>query len=131
MNRAALSIFCERSLSHFHPDSRDSREDLFLGGAFAEQGIFVSDTKDINDGDRYGGSATFIYNFKGISPIGTKWLTRRFGLKYNIGIGSISEQLVASHLKDSKMEMIELNRTIPELMHRYHVIVNDLCKHGM
>jgi hypothetical protein len=130
LNRAALRVFSERSLAHFFPNAHDSREDMYLGGALAEHGIFVSDTKDVNDGDRYGGSATSTYNFEGVSPIGIQWLKQYFGLKYKEGIDSISEQFVASHLKDSKMEMIEINRTIPELMRRYHVILNDLCEHG-
>jgi hypothetical protein len=130
LNRAALRVFSERSLAHVFPNAHDSREDMYLGGALAEQGIFVSDTKDVNDGDRYGGSATSTYNFKGISPAGIKWLKHYFGLKYKKGIDSISEQFISSHLKDSKMEMIEINRTIPELMRRYHVILNDLCEHG-
>jgi hypothetical protein len=131
LNREALRVFVESSLDHFLPNNRDSREDLYLGGALAEQGIFISDTKDVNNGDRYGGSATNTYNFEGISPIGIKWLEIYCGLKYNKGINSISEQFIASHLKDSKMEMIERNQTISELMRRYHVIVNDLCERGV
>ena len=128
LNRAALSIFNKQCLDQFFPNARDSREDVFVGSALAGEGIFVSDTKDDKNGGRYGGAATFIYNFKGVSPIGVKWLTRRFGLHYNMGIDSISKQFVAHHLKYSKMELIKKNRTIPELMHRYHVILNGLCK---
>lgn len=130
LNRATLKFFSEHILYQFLPNAVDSREDMFIGGALSERGILVSDTKDTHDGDRYGESATTIYNFKGVSPTGTKWLTQRFGLKYNVGIDSISEQFIASHLKDSKKEMLQINRTIPELMHRYHVILNGLCENN-
>jgi len=72
LNRAALDIFAVEGLPSFLPNNTDSREDIFVGSYFCTEGVFVSDSRDANNGTRYAGSGEDSFDFDGkrsvISP---------------------------------------------------------------
>jgi hypothetical protein len=53
LNRAALQFFVKECLPSFLPNATDSREDVFLGGCLASNGIHTVDTRDDEGGWRY------------------------------------------------------------------------------
>jgi len=124
VNRAALRIFGERVLSNFDVDSRDSQEDFFVSGGLRQEGIYLSDTLDTTKANRYGEHASFKFDC-----LFHKDLEQRIpGFECHYGdINATSEQKFAFHLKNAKRNLME-GRTIPELMHRYHAVLNALCK---
>lgn len=122
LNGAALDIFIQKGYDSFHPNKTDFREDAFVGGFFELQGIWVSDTRDDTNASRYGGEADAVFHFDGRrSPIFPSEQLREWGVAYNKGIGSASEQTVSFHLKDRK----EVGVT--NLMYRYHALLHGLC----
>jgi len=132
LNRAALDIFAEDGLPSFSPNTTDPREDLFIGSYFCSKGVFVSDSRDANNGTRYAGSGENSFNFDGKrSPISPQFLCRRYGICYNIGIDSASDQQIGFHLKDDKTRLQDLNRTVSDILYRYftflHGMSDDLC----
>ncbi len=119
LNRAALDILVEDLLPTFCHNSTDSREDVFVGSAFAGAGIYLSRTVDASGGERYGGTAEGQYNFIGIGPGSPTRVAKRYGLPPPVhGINGTSEQFISFHLKQKEMNVMEL-------IYRYHAILND------
>ena len=128
LNRAALEVFGRLELDSFMSNATDPREDLFVGSMFAKLGITTSHTFDGN-GHRYSGSA-FNVNIHSSTPLsgpGQKQLYKQYNLIQKDYIEGVSEELSAMHLKDDKKFITENNRTIADLMYRYHAILYDLC----
>ena len=132
LNRAALDMFVVEGLTSFLPNATDSREDVFIGSYFCTKGVFVSDSRDANNGTRYAGSGESSFNFDGKrSVINPKALRSKYGIWYNIGIDFASDQQIGFHLKDDKTSLQILNHTISDSLYRYftfvHGMSDDLC----
>jgi len=132
LNRAALDMFAVEGLPSFLPNNTDSREDMFVGSYFCTKGVFVSDSRDAKNGTRYAGSGESSFNFDGKrSVISPQAMRRHFGLWYNIGIDFASDQQIGFHLKDDRVMLQDLNRTVSDSLYRYftflHGMSDDLC----
>jgi hypothetical protein len=123
LNRAALGIFGSKIYHDCMTDLVDSREDVFIGQCFARQGVYVVDARHTTTGGtRYGKSAEAEYYNEVPYPNFPK-----YGIKYNRGLARISaNDFFAFHLKVDKPRLSKLNRTIPDLIYRYHTYL-----HGM
>ena len=131
MNRAALDVFALELPSFLH-NSTDSREDVLIGSYFCGKGVFVSDSRDVNNGTRYAGSGENSFHFDGKrSPISPQALRRMYGIWYNIGIDFASDQQIGFHLKEDKPMLQDLNRTVSDSLYRYFTFLrgmsDDLC----
>merc|ERR1712157_693235 len=72
LNRAAVEVFGERILPNFLPENRDSREDIFMGSGFMGQDIYLSVTRDGENGERFARDATNLYySDPNHTPVGT------------------------------------------------------------
>jgi glycoprotein-N-acetylgalactosamine 3-beta-galactosyltransferase len=124
LNRAALKVFGERGLDSYGANATDSREDVFMGRFFWEQGIYTIDTRDETGAWRYLGHLEKMYHFDGHrSVVQPKRLAAKFpGYHYPPGMEGISAQVVSVHLKDGA-------KSIPDLMRRYHDVLyrDDSC----
>ncbi len=128
LNRAALEIL-NRQLDTHLTDDINSREDIYVGGAFHGAGIEISQTSDANGGERYGHCAQSQFDFDGTGPTLPKVFHKTFGLPPpKMHMESISDQFVSAHLKPCKKSLKEKNHTVAELMYRYHAILNDWCQ---
>eukprot|EP00979_Chaetoceros_neogracilis_P014121 scaffold4445_cov262-Chaetoceros_neogracile.AAC.15 len=130
LNRAALDLFGTVGLATFLPDNYDSREDVFMGSFFNGTKVYLTDTRDQQDNSaRYGGSAEKMYlsDSKKPGPDSPKMLAKVYGIVRPDGLDNVSHQYIAFHLKDDKDMLLSLNRTVAELIHRYHAILYDLC----
>lgn len=131
MNRAALDVFALELPSFLH-NSTDSREDVFIGSYFCTKGVFVSDSRDSNNGTRYAESAESSFNFDGKrSPYSPGLLRRKFGIRYNTGIYFAPDQQIGFYLKTEKSMLPDLNRTVSDSLYRYFTFLrgmsDDLC----
>jgi hypothetical protein len=122
LNRAALDIFIQKGYYTFCHNLTDSREDVFMGGFFNTQGIWVSDARDATNASRFNGEAEVMSHFDGDrSPMVPAVQRSRWGVVYNNGIDYVSEQAVSFHLKDRK------EAGVTNLMYRYHAFLHGLC----
>ncbi len=128
MNRAALEILGTQ-IDHFLHNSTDPREDLFIGGLFVDQGVYLVDTRNANDGGlRFSYSAEFSWGHgkKYPSPLNPKFLKEKYGFEIKEGIDTVSEDQISFHLKDWFRGVIR-SFSKAELMYRYDAILYDLC----
>ncbi len=127
LNRAALELFGSK-INSFMANSTDSREDLYIGGFFCKEGIFISDTHHAtNGGWRFSDSATRAYYYEGRSPISPQQLKRVYGFDILKGMDSVSHDAVSFHLKDDEKRIKEAGYSIADLMYRYEAILYDTC----
>jgi glycoprotein-N-acetylgalactosamine 3-beta-galactosyltransferase len=129
INQAALKVWGERGADLYEKDTFDSREDFLFGKFLADQGIFISDTRDESGASRFGIGADFAYHFKGISPVNPKRLKALFDWEIKRGMDVASQEQISFHLKDDMphLESLGQNNTIAELMLRYHAILFGWC----
>ncbi len=129
INRAALNVYGSKISSVF-PDSIDSREDLFLGGFFANEGIFLSDTRhQSNGGWRFSSiDAEGIFNFQGYGPQFERVYRRRYGFQFPKGMNILSNDAISFHLKEDKQNRLKKEgRVVSDLSYRYEVVLYDMC----
>ena len=126
LNRAALEFLGKAGkMDSFLKDNIDSREDVFVGGFFQGNGIYLSHTLDRTGGWRYKESGESISRWhKGARTIAN---FASFGLIPGEYLDYVSEEFASFHLKNDKKNLKKNNRTMAELMHRYHAILYDLC----
>jgi len=124
LNRAALEFFGKAGkMDSFLKDNIDSREDVFVGSFFQGNGIYLSHTLDRTGGLRYQESAEWLSRMRNHAKFASVGLTRGEYLDY----AHVSEEFASFHLKKDKKWLKKNNRTMAELMHRYHAILYDLC----
>ena len=128
LNRRALQLFGEEGLDSFLVNNTDPREDVFMGGFFASQGIWTSDTRDAQGGWRYGGNGdaqeTFLYDGVRGSQMAPKRMGERYpGFSLLPHLDGVSEQMVSLHLKNPG-KRARVNPSIPDLIRRYHSILH-------
>ena len=127
LNRAALDLFGSKVEDHL-ANSTDSREDLFMGGLFCTEKVFVSDTQhETKGGWRFADTANNIYYYEGVSPISPKFLKHKFGFEIRKGMDSVSHDAISFHLKADKSRGLEEGYTIADLPYRYEVVLYDMC----
>lgn len=132
MNRAALDIFVNVSLPQFLPNATDSREDIFVGGAFCEQGLFLTDTQNALDGGwRFYWAANQIYNYKGKSPFNPPLLIKKYGYELPLGILSGSEQQISFHLKEDIKRVAKQGYQAKDFNYRYEAVLYDFCENSL
>lgn len=127
LNRAALDNFGSKGIQSFLPETRDSREDVFIGGWFCSQGIYVVDTRDENGGNRFWYTAEMSSKYSGRSYVLEKELKRLFNIDIPLGMYSASDQQITFHLKDDKDLLSKRNYTVADQIYHYHSFFSDLC----
>ncbi|KAL7548096.1 hypothetical protein ACHAWF_011383 [Thalassiosira exigua] len=128
LNQAALKLFGKTILTRFQASTKDSREDVFMGSAFDEEGVYVSDTRDRRNASRYLGSAARSARFDGVLVTNPKRQQQRFGIEYEPGVNYASWQAISFHLKDDKKLLRSLKRTVRDSMYRYHTFLYNMTK---
>jgi len=126
LNRAALDLFGKVGLPSFMSETIDPKEDFFMGRFFEDNGVFVSDTGDDKNGQRYAESAQTSFGFRGVGPTRPRLITRMFGIKFNIGIGYASDQQIGFHLKDDRQQLKSMNRTVADSIYRYFTFLQNV-----
>jgi glycoprotein-N-acetylgalactosamine 3-beta-galactosyltransferase len=131
LNRAAVDLFGREGLRSWMADTVDSREDIFIGGFFEGKGVYLTHVLDRKGGWRYETSADRTAQYRKNKPTQNQIpvLTRKFGIEPGEGLDSISEEMAGFHLKYEKSQgtLKKHNKTVAELLHRYHAILYDLC----
>jgi len=132
MNRAALDIFVNVTLPHFRPNMIDPREDIYVGAAFCEQGLFLTDTQNSLDGGwRFYWGADQIYKYDGISNLGPPVLIKEFGYEMPLGILSGSEQQISFHLKKEIERVAKQGYQSKDFNYRYEAVLYDFCEKSL
>jgi len=126
LNRAALDLFGKVGLPSFMSETIDSKEDFFMGRFFQDNGVGVSDTTDNKNGQRYAGSAQNSFQFRGVGPTQPKFMTRKFGIKFNNGIDHASDQQIGFHLKDDLKMLQSMNHTVSDSIYRYFTFLQNV-----
>jgi hypothetical protein len=121
LNREALRVFGTKVYNSCMVDVVDPREDVFIGTCFALEGVYVTDTRNkLTGGTRYGESAEAEY--KNRVPYD---YFPRIGIVYNTELGQRpSDDFFSFHLKVDKRRLERFNRTISDLMYRYHIVLH-------
>ena len=122
MNRRALEIFGSKSLQTCMADFVDSREDVFVASCLELDGVVLSDTRHGGTkGTRYGESAESEYF--GLVPY--KDNIPQVRIYYNeAGLDRVSDDFFSFHLKNEKQRLAQLNRSMSDLMYRYHAVLH-------
>eukprot|EP00529_Nitzschia_sp_RCC80_P022297 CAMPEP_0113480372 /NCGR_PEP_ID=MMETSP0014_2-20120614/21840_1 /TAXON_ID=2857 /ORGANISM="Nitzschia sp." /LENGTH=479 /DNA_ID=CAMNT_0000373797 /DNA_START=23 /DNA_END=1462 /DNA_ORIENTATION=+ /assembly_acc=CAM_ASM_000159 len=122
MNRRALEIFGSKSLEICMTDAVDPREDVFVAQCLDNEGVFLSDTRhDDTKGTRYGESAESEYTGK----VPYRNNLPRLGIVYNqAGLERVSDDFFSFHLKNEKNRLTQMNRSMPDLIYRYHTVLH-------
>lgn len=130
LNRAALEVIGRLRLDSFMANITTSREDFTMGSMFNSLGILLHHTFD-GTGHRYWGSARQgnqqMYSATPYKGPGQKTLFKRFGIMPKDYLEGLSEGMASMHLRDDKAFLKERNRTMAELIYRYHAILYGLC----
>lgn len=129
MNRASLTLWGAKGTDTYFPTSIDSREDIMMFSFLSDNHVFISDTIDSNGAHRFTESAEFVYNFNGKNgPTSPLMLKRFLDIPMNTKMEYASETLIAFHLKLDKKRLQKQNRSIADLMLRYHAVLYRTCK---
>jgi hypothetical protein len=130
LNRAALDLFAKNGSATHLFDATDSREDVFMGSFFCNEGVYLVHTQDPQGAWRYldsGAETAYYYDGKkgpGIDPVKLK---RRLGISTLGGMDGVSEQTSTMHLKLEKGRLHRMNSSMPELMYRYYALLQGWC----
>jgi glycoprotein-N-acetylgalactosamine 3-beta-galactosyltransferase len=129
MNRAALELFAA-GLSNFAVNETDSREDMYVGGYFCEQGMFLADTQHaIDKGWRFSYGAEKSHSYKGgYRPFSPEDLKKRFGYEIPLGGDCVSEEQISFHFKLEEKRLTNHGYKTSDLMYRYEAIFYDWCE---
>jgi hypothetical protein len=132
LNRAAVDLFGREGLDSFLNSSRDWREDVFMGSFFNGKGVYLTHTLDRKGGRRYETSADQAAKYRRpvVTNHGRPDFFSKFGVEPGELLDSVSEEMAAFHLRNEKQEggiLQRQNKTVEDLMHRYHAILYDLC----
>jgi len=120
LNRAALDNFGSKGIQSFLPETRDPREDVFIGSWFCSQGIYVADTRDENGANRFWFTAEMSSKYSGRSLVNEKEMKRLFNIDIPLGMYSASDQQIAFHLRDDKDLLSKRNYTVADQIYHYH-----------
>ena len=111
LNRAALEVIGRLRLDSFLVNNTDSDENVSIGRIFSSLGIMISYTFD-GVGHRYEKGPSLLISKHRSSP-----------RKKNYQFGGVTEQISAMY----QLKREAKNRTIADLMYRYHAILYEFC----
>lgn len=135
LNRNALRLFVEKCIPDFLPDRLDSREDMLVGGCFANYGIHTVDTRDDKGAWRYLAlNAQEHFNVRAQTGTWSPDLLRsKHGIQSLSSLAAVSSNAVSIHVKinarlDARQEKEIKHKSVPNLLHRHHALIHQLCK---
>ncbi|CAJ1933565.1 unnamed protein product [Cylindrotheca closterium] len=123
-NRASLMLWGTKGMDTYYSLSIDSREDIMMFSFISDHHVFLSETVDSNGGHRFTESAQFVHDFDGkTGPTSPQVLKRFLDIPMNKNADYASETLISFHLKLDMKRLKKMNRSIADLIRRYHAVL--------